>query len=247
MSYSKIDHTIKAFHTQKDGNSPTEYEDHFISNKENLAFAMADGAADSVFSQQWASLLVDNFTRNPFDIGKTQEVFLNWLEPLQLQWRKEINWKGLRWYVEEKARQGAFSTFLALQIRDSEPDETVDCVAIGDTCLFIIHDDKTTMFPELTPSDFGNTPHLLCSYERYNTKILSNIQTFTRTVGRGDLIIMATDAFAKWLLEDSWDGKRSWTLFQDIDQPEFDRVITGLRESKKIRNDDTTAAFIYLE
>ena len=247
MSYSKTDHRIKAFHIQKDGNLPTEYEDQFFSNKENLAFAMADGAADSVFSQQWANLLVDNFTSNPFDIKKTQEVFLNWLEPLQLQWRKEINWKDLRWYVEEKARRGAFSTFLAFQIKDSQPDETIDSVAIGDTCLFIIHDDKAKMFPMMNSSDFGNTPHLLCSYERYNTKILPYMQTSTTKVDRGDLIIMATDAFAKWLLENSCGGKRSWTLFQDIDQSKFEEVINYLRKSKKIRNDDTTAAFIYFE
>lgn len=248
MTDTNIQHSTRMFCIQKDGNSPTENEDIYKSNDEDLLFALADGAADAVYSRRWATLLADKFINNPFEIGKTQEIFIDWLEPLQIQWRTEINWGDLRWYVEEKARRGAFSTFLGLQITRTQFGEIVDSVAIGDTCLFIIHDNNiTSMFPVIKVSDFSNTPPLLCSYERYNTKIQRYLQTFRANVTRGDLIILATDAFAKWILEDSQGDCHTWSHIQNMNQIEFEDLITRLRESKKIRNDDTTVACIYLE
>lgn len=249
MTYSEIHYRAKAFHIQKDGNLPDEYEDAYDFNEENSLFALADGASESVYSGRWAKILVTAFTSTPFDIRKTADDFLNWLEPLQKQWREEIDWSNLRWYVEEKARRGAFSTFLALQIRPTQSGKTIDSIAIGDTCLFVVRNNNlVSAFPVNDVSDFGNTPDLLCSYERYNSIIRKELHTFTTDIDRGDLIVMASDALAKWILEGSQNGNLPWSVLQDIDdQPEFEEFIGCLKESKKIRNDDVTVAIVYFE
>jgi hypothetical protein len=249
VTYGEIRHRSKVFHIQKAGNSAEEYEDVFRFSEDNSLFALADGVSDSVFSGKWATILVDAFVNNPFDIEKNGEAFVKWLEPLQEQWQTKIDWSNLRWYMEEKAKRGAFSTFLAVRITTAiESGKTIHSVAIGDTCLFLISDNKLiAAYPIENPSDFNNKPPLLCSYERYNDVVSQHLNPFSKPISKGDSIVMATDAFAKWFLQETQNGNQPWTSFENIDQAEFEEVIGSLRKSNKITNDDTTAAFIYIE
>jgi hypothetical protein len=247
----------KIFHIQKNGNSPDENEDAYDSSEDNLRFALADGATDSFRSKSWSKLLVDSFiknpffnierVRNPFDLERKKETyinFINWLEPLRQKWKSQIVWKNLRWNAEEKARiVGAFSTFLAIQITSRET-RGIGCLSIGDTCVFILHNNHLKKsWPIANSKDFNNTPYLLSSYQKYNVKMEQHIRTFFYD-DDCDLIVVATDAFAKWFLYEYEKDNQPWLQFENLDPLGFNELIFSLREAKEIQDDDTTAIFI---
>src|SRR5262245_17879032 len=137
--------TAGSFWVPKSGNSAEEYEDAFALNVEFGRFAVADGASESSFARQWARLLVDAFLAQP--PAATGEELREWVKPLQEEWAKGHKTKALSWFAEEKPRNGAFSSFLAMTL-DAEADRW-QAMAIGDSCLFSVRGKKNvvTAFP----------------------------------------------------------------------------------------------------
>jgi serine/threonine protein phosphatase PrpC len=247
---------VKIFHIQKDGNSEDEYEDAYARSEDNLNFALADGAADSIFSGIWAKMLVEDFVYDPFTVSTSKDNFLDWFEPLQRRWQSEVGSKNLPWYMENKARIGAFATLLGLSITSRQTRRivclstsarettSIVCAAVGDTCVFILHDNFLTPFPVSKVTDFNNTPYLLGTYPRYNARIKEHIQTLNLDISDGDLIIMATDALSKWFLAEFQQGQKPWLRFENITGSEYTELIRSLRDAEEMRNDDTTVMFI---
>lgn len=130
---------------------------------------------------------------------------------------------------------------LAISARETR---TLTCLAIGDTCVFVVSDDRFVAFPISRAEDFGIKPKLLGSHHRYNVRLEEHIQTLNLNINDGDLIIMASDAFSKWFLTESQKGSKPWTRFENLDQSGFSQLIRSLRQSKEIRDDDTTAILI---
>ena len=109
----------RAFWTAKAGNAPGDYEDAYALGADCLA--IADGATESSFARAWAQGLVENYiacpdaTRPP-TLSRIQQ----WVQPLQTAWHAGVAWDRLPWFAEDKARSGAFATFLAFQMLDGE-------------------------------------------------------------------------------------------------------------------------------
>jgi hypothetical protein len=217
---------------------------------------LADGAGDSIYQSELANLLVSEFVNNPFYTDTKKDKFIKWLEPIQKRWEEIIDWENIPWYKEAKAKIGAFSTLLAVRVTTRETRDaiclattarettSIVCFAVGDTCVFVVNEKDFIAFPIGHVADFSKNPHLLGSYPKYNIQIKQYIQTRTIDIDEGDLIIMATDAFSKWFLEEFQEGKKPWTRFENLDQSGFNELIEVLRTSKQMRDDDTTAIFI---
>src|SRR5216683_2490624 len=101
---------VQAFCLPKAGNSPDEYEDAFQYNESARSLAIADGASDAFESRLWAQALVRAFVRQPPMLDANG--ILEWLKAPIKVWKEGIDWEKLPWYSAEKARRGAFSTFL---------------------------------------------------------------------------------------------------------------------------------------
>ncbi len=103
--------STRAFHVHKRGGTESEYEDAFypdgVTDKLGVfRCAVADGASESAFANLWAQLLVRGFgTRN---LRITE---------LQQYWQNTVGGKKLPWFLEKKARRGAFAAFVGLSIR----------------------------------------------------------------------------------------------------------------------------------
>lgn len=229
--------------TQKRGNTRDEYEDAYayrnttrIANPPMLGIALADGASESAFSQQWAQLLVDDYAAYPY---VKRDTMLKHSRRLAAEWKNEV-WKpDLPWYVEERIRIGAFSTLLGLRIlKDSGRWKAI---SVGDTCLFQIHNDQLIRaWPLEKKEDFGRSPALLSTDHVALQGVRKRIAVTEGQANTEDTFVLATDALSAWFLEQNDKAKQPWLTLKEVDPHGFEGWIDKLRNSFQIRNDDVT-------
>lgn len=234
-------------HRPKLGNDEIEYEDAFAFSEDRNRYAIADGASDSVFSGIWARNLVKTFTELDTMVADiTADTIYSLISSSRDSWYRDINWDRLSLFVKNKAVKGSFSTFLGIDTHLFEGTYSIDVVAVGDSCIFYLQDGVLKSFPIDDPSKFGNTPNLLWS--GYGAPFTGEFRwkkpefsTFSFVMNPGDSIILATDALAKWMLENretAWDSL--------IDCSNYSEFFDDLRTKREMRNDDITMALITL-
>src|SRR5690606_35553105 len=133
-------------------------------------------------------------------------------------WRQQVLSLPLPWYAEEKARKGAFSSLLGLDLTATSFEGNVDsqtgkwfALAVGDTCMFHIRRDQLlTAFPLANPEDFDNTPLLISSNLARNVEVWASVEELQGEWQAGDLFILATDAMAVWLLSELQQRRCPW-------------------------------------
>lgn len=213
-----------------------------------LRLAIADGASESSYSGLWAKLLVRALARErpqgyALDLALTEERIAR----CQDTWNRIVGARPLPWFAEEKLQQGAFAALCGVELRGlpDQPDGggTWRAVAIGDACLLHLRDrDLLVSFPCTEASDFGVTPHLLASRAAHNVALRAGLAERSGEWVPGDCFVLATDALAKWMLEQHADGQRQWIdTVRDLgtdDAPEFSEWADELRRSGRARNDD---------
>ncbi len=227
---------VFGFTVQKNGNPVKENEDAFALDEISDVFAVSDGATLGSFSQEWSQILVEGFIESPF-IDFLEE----WLQPLQETWHSEIDWDApamKRAIVRRKAERGGFATFLGLVIQGSK----WQAVAVGDSCLFHIRNKAIIRaFPVERFQDFDSNPDLLCSNPENALDLAGALKFANGEFLSGDILILATDALAEWILKGKSSLKK---LLKLKDQNGFERLISKLRKRKGIKNDDATMVLI---
>ncbi len=240
--------SVREFHRPKLGNSDVEYEDAFACNFERKRFAIADGASESIFSNIWADSLVNAFTNLSAPISAEEEYLRQIIYSARKRWYNSINWDSLRLFVRNKALGGSYSTFLGAQIFNYRGGHLCKIISVGDSCIFIIRDSEgITSFPINDPKKFNISPKLIWSGygspfpEDYNAKV-PPIEHYEVTLEPGDRLLLATDAISKWIMENL-----PGSLQQIGNGSNSYGFITGLLESREMRNDDITYSWVTLE
>lgn len=254
---------VQAYWVPKLGNSIEEYEDAYAFSGPLRHLAVADGATESSYADRWARDLVNEYTSNPPPVVAPQTPFPGWLTPLQERWREGIDWANLPWFAEEKAKAGAFATFLGVSVfdpeeqkkssfferataffrRDNKPHPwTWKAVAVGDSCFFHVREGKMIgSFPLTKAEQFNSRPVLLCSNPANNSGVWPEVRFEQGECKPDDLFILATDAVAKWFLDQRQAGGKPWETLEAIkSNNEFGDFVARLRAEKAMRNDDTT-------
>jgi hypothetical protein len=255
-----VEASVTAFKLPKRGNSVEECEDAIEHSLEHNRFAIADGATESSFADRWAQSLVGQFVNNPPLGDPPPEATIEaWLLPQQMAWHQAIKWTELPWYAEEKARKGAFATFLGMEFSNNETlwhkivayafpgDELVwTSIAVGDSCLFQVRrNDLVSVFPVEKAEDFNSRPLLFSSNRINNSSALKDVRTKNGVCKPGDRFFLATDAIAKWILTKVEAGEPPWeTLLGLKTEAEFEQFTNAQRDNQSMRNDDTTLAII---
>jgi hypothetical protein len=261
---------FQSFHQQKAGNDPQEYEDswsisdakktslaslfgqlsledfevsHPAITSSQLSLAIADGATESIFAKEWANLLVEQFRDSASaDLDTLRK---NVIQASRI-WKRIVKRRSMPWYAEEKAKQGAFCTFLGLKISQiSSLLGEVNAIGLGDCCLFQIRNrDLITSFPFMRPENFGNTPALLSSDLKYNEQVWPLVRICRGLWRVGDTFLLMTDALAQWFMAEVIDGQEPWNVVSSFAEDEnnrsFNEWISDLRKSKLMKNDDVT-------
>lgn len=248
---------IRSFSLQKLGNEPHEYEDSFYFNLESGKFAIADGVSESCFAKLWADILTKSFVESDislfsfeeFSDEKINEVLQSFLAYVQKEWNEKIDWKNLPWYVEEKAKKGAFATFLGLELkRDSDYEASQyhwRAVAIGDCCLFQTNGKQLiNSFPVSESTQFGNTPLMLSSRISLDNFGKFKIRASKGVVKTNEKIILATDAVAKWILIQVEANQWTWEKQILSKEEELRSFFNESIKNEKLRNDDITVVVL---
>ncbi len=254
--------SVRVGYLQKKGNAPEEYEDAYSEPGAHrrpglpFRFALADGATEGAFSGIWAGILTRVFCRVgsghlPTLISRAEEGWQRW-QSEYLRWRASHG-QPLRWYEEPGLAAGAFSTLLGLEFTRTGTDAQLkwSAVAVGDSCLFLLHEDNLSLcFPINSSALLNDSPFLIASNSARNDRLLENCRVLQGTATAGDRFFLMTDALAGWFLRETEAGESPWPeLEQVLREPgtnAFEEWIGSLRDSGKLRNDDVTVLMIEL-
>lgn len=235
--------STQSFHVPKHGCSEEEYEDacfpegRFQGEVSSFRCAVADGATESAFSRDWAKMLVGGFGRHELRLEEQQRLL-----------EEAVAARPLPWYLEAKARRGAHATFVGLSLREngdgksSSPAGAWHAFAIGDSCVFHVRGEELLEAGPMSSSqDFGNTPHLVSS--RGGSKLRRGAPELRILSGRWqakDTFYLATDAMAQWLMAEHEAGHSLWRMLREQGSEVFPPIISILRGTDRMHNDDTT-------
>jgi hypothetical protein len=210
--------------------------------------AVADGATRSNFSRIFADSLV-NVSTNTERHAKLPDV----IQKARQQWYQTLVQKEPSRMDVEKMKEGAYSTILWMKFFPEGTDGNLStntwmAQAIGDTCLFQFRNENPIqILPIRRSSDFNNHPPLIGSGHS-QIEALGEWE-YSGSWESGDDFFIATDAMAKWILEQVEVGKKpDLTLKQRLARESgiinFDQWIQSLRAQKEIRDDDTTLVWL---
>ncbi|HEV2670304.1 MAG TPA: protein phosphatase 2C domain-containing protein [Gemmatimonadales bacterium] len=234
---------IKVFSCPKSGNSAEEYEDAWAHRQTRtpagIRVAVADGATESSFAKLWAVLLAESYVRSELAGAE----FFERLKPARRLWRQRLTGRPLPWFASEKAEQGAFAAFLGVQI--DAPKSRWTALAVGDCCLMQVDDVGKKMrvlkaFPLEQSSQFTMSPYLIGSRSDGEPPH-ERIQMSKGSLRDGDMLVLATDAVAAWLLKRHEDGRPLWRwLSRKLSTPESFAALVAYGRKHGLRNDDST-------
>lgn len=236
---------IATYRTAKLGESAEACEDVIGQQRRSengndyVRVALSDGATMSSFARRWAELLTHFFVHRHLSSPAFYEeaAFARALRIMRQAWRARLP-SDLPWHSEVKVAEGAAATLLGVEVVVNGEGARWNALAVGDTCL-LQYDGKRIMhaFPIAKSEEFAYTPELLLSAPE--TRI--PVPLFAAgSLSDGDVLVLATDALAKYLLEH--DG--------EVDPAELaggDRCaerLDALRADGTMKNDDIAIALL---
>ena len=211
--------------------------------------AISDGASGAAFAGEWANILVDSFVERPLNLlGLSEEALYCWLSLGQEKWHLEVPWSLIPWHGEAKARAGAFATLLGVtitRVSDNTDHFHYQTVAVGDSCLFVIRDDRLRLsFPMEESLEFDNNPSLVCSNPANTVDLWQEVQVHSGECVAGDRLILTSDALACWFLSRYEAGETPWRTLLALEPCQWDDWVEEQRSAGLMRNDDTTLVII---
>ena len=226
--------TWRHFTEPKHGNEPEENEDQYKitppQHGVHAEVALSDGATEASFTRDWAKSLVNTSWKSLFNKSPRGH--------FGQQFFTSTNSVKLPWYAKEKARAGAFATFLGVRVNFSHGNFYWSAVACGDTCVMHVSGGRLQKsFPLANPEEFGNRPWLVSSNVGAPLPTLSLISR--QACKPGDVLLLVTDALAAWILQDQ--EQRLTKIMECRSDESFKTLLSSERVASTLKNDDATA------
>lgn len=188
-------------------------------------------------------MLTSAFVRRTINLLTSDE-----LCPLQENWKRKVGGRPLPWYAEEKLARGSFSTFLGLELTDSdnegEAKRSWQAVACGDSCLVQVRSgEMIAAFPLKDSAAFTSVPDLVSTLPGQSGEQNNAVITAAGSWMDDDTFFMMTDALACWFFKEKESDCHPWDVLRDFDtrhQMSFLELITSLRSTGALKNDDVT-------
>jgi hypothetical protein len=240
--------------THKAGECAEDCQDAIVLDAVSGVIALADGVGQSFFPKTWSRALANIYARSRINADYRQDA---WLSEAQDLWREHIK------CVMENAKSGknadiwtlnsfnkgepALSTFLGVIPATSGNNEhnlLLKIEAMGDTCLLYFSKGRLKQSFPLANSDFPVAPHAISSIP---TGRQVNLETAIVTLQEGDRLVVATDAFAKFLFRACENNSPLIGEFLDINSKEgIVEFISRCRSAKGFYLEDDDIALASL-
>ena len=108
--------------------------------------------------------------------------------------------------------------------------------------------DLALSFPLEYAGKFNNTPSLICSDPSNNLGLEDHLHQYRGERYPGDVILLATDAMACWMLDGYESGGGPWnTLLSLSSNDEWEDWVQARRSGRSMRNDYTTLNSVEVE
>jgi hypothetical protein len=241
--------TYRGFSVPKRGEEAESNQDAFEADGSALRFAVCDGVSQSAYPGIWAQALARKFVEHP----ASPENLRQWLAEPQELWDRSIDWEAVRGQLaswldfDEVRREMAYATLLGLVF--DPPDAAKEtarrwkALAVGDSCLFQVRAGRLLRaLPVQDPADFGRAVWALPSRPASHDLFAHWAEGDARP---GDLFVLASDALARWMLEQSNSGGEPWLRLLAVeDNSQFGQLVSELRAANALENDDTTALVV---
>ena len=231
------------FSLQKGSEEAKINQDAFAISSDERIFTIADGVSGAPFSQIWSNKVVEKFIEKPFGSDLNEQKLKDWLEDIRKEWESEIDQRKSSKMILHRAKEvGGSTTFLGMIIQEMKKKyQKLQLFGIGDTNMFLIRNKRIKYsFPVTSVESFTDQTIGLCSIDNASQKI-PELKEFNAK--RGDIVILATDALAKWIFKSANLGQSPWNKILK-NKNDIANFIDRLRDAKKIDDDDTTCIII---
>lgn len=251
------------FSAQKDGYSPADWEDgaggcSFGRGQGGdppcARFAVTDGATETYDSGRWANQLIASFVSPEQASGAghpdlERDAMSAWFKAMQDQW--QVDTPATSDYIEQlKIRQGTLATFVGGQLTGLDGGNPAwHAAALGDSVLFHVRGGRLiTHLPALGSGDFDSTPEGISTLPGRLDRMSGQLKFQRGRLAPGDVIFVATDAFAKWMITGVERGNEVlWPMLGSMGHPSlFTRLVNAQRRVKALKDDDVTLMRIRL-
>jgi len=213
-------------------------------------FVVVDGATEAYDSLRWVEQLVVSFVADggngsPAAPDLTPDAMRHWFGRMQRQWVEQAPTRFANVIEEYKFREeGSFATFLGCELTGMDGTEPRwEAVALGDTVLFHVRGGRLLAhFPPIAVEEFGLSPEGVSTRPAALEQIMRGLAFSGGPLRMGDLLFVATDAFAHWILTRlRGDQATLWAVLAELDHDAtFAALVGDARADGQLRNDDVT-------
>ncbi len=253
---------LVVFSTQKDGYSPDEWEDGAGGgaiggvpgqDPPDARFAVADGATETYDSRRWANQLITSFLSPGHDGGGRPDLgrgtMSAWFKAMQERWQAQT--PATDDYIDRlKLDQGTLATFVGGELTGLDGAAPAwQAAALGDVILFHVRNERlVTHFPPLSSKDFDSAPEGITTLPAYLGRMSDRLLFQHGRLAPGDMIFIATDAFAKWMITGVERGDGAlWAVLGSLGHPAtFAQLVSAERRTMALKDDDVTLMRIRL-
>ncbi|ONH31121.1 hypothetical protein [Pseudofrankia asymbiotica] len=238
------------FWLEKLGSAALEWEDAAAYDDGDPAagvvprYVVVDGATEAYDAIRWVEHLAGSFVAETGP-DLTPDGLRAWFEQVQRLWAAEAPARFTTVIEEHKFRsEGSFATFLGCRLTGLDgPRARWEAAALGDTVLFHVRAGRLlTHFPPIDVDGFGLSPAGIGTRSAALGPMLRGLELASGEVRAGDVLFVATDALAQWLLREvARDEAALWTALAGLDHDAaFAAIVADQRAAGRMHNDDVT-------
>ena len=188
---------LKILQLQKRASYEYKYiQDRYHYSLANGCIALSDGTTQSFKSELWAEMIVENFIENPsFEATILKNNFKNIAKKFnEIPFEYSSNF-AMAALQKEKLKNGGTGTFFGMQYVNKETIQVINC---GDTCLFILRNDKIIPFPFKSLEELDQNNYFINSSKLLEDEVEDNFfNSAIVKVEKNDVIFVATDALSR--------------------------------------------------
>jgi hypothetical protein len=214
---------------------------------------ISDGAGSGSYASQWSCALVEHAKASPLRSASQTEVGW-WLRGARAIYEKlvpAVSVDHLPPHLRNTARRGAYATLHQLRyLRSDEGSLWVQSLSIGDSCVFLLRNGSNAleMHPRKAAEDFDQAPQLVTSSaDEFNPYVRTLEEGSFSDLRSGDVLMMATDAVARWLVMNGFQIDLVQPLLEIADDHGWSEWVVRQREALNINNDDSTLVIMTIE